>query len=527
MKGPKEEAKDITRAAGVVGGATMASRVLGLVRDMTIAFAFGAGASADAFFVAFRIPNLFRRLVAEGAVTVSFIPVFTERLAKGSFREARHIAHVAMTLLAAVLFLVSLLGVLFSPWLVRLFAPGFYALPEKFGLTVALTRVLFPYIFFIGFVALAMGILNSLRHFAAPAVAPLLLNISMITGALCLAPFFDPPVFGLAVGVLIGGALQLALQIPFLIKKGITIRFAFEPGNEAVRRIATLMIPATFGAAVYQINVFVNTLLASLLPEGSVSYLYYADRLVQLPLGVFAIALATAALPSMSRLAGEGKVEELIDLLSYAVRLTLFLAVPSAVGLILLRVPIFEVLFQRGSFDATTTAMTARALLYYALGLWAFSCIRVVVQFFYSLQDFRTPVKVSVLAAVANVVLGLLLMGPMRHAGLALALSISSTMNLGILVFIIRRRYGRIDGRRIASSAAKTIVASTAMAAMILAVGHVLPWDPAAGTPERVGLLALNIAAGIAAFFIACKLLRSEEVGTVVGMIKRRNKRDA
>ncbi|MBW2085623.1 MAG: murein biosynthesis integral membrane protein MurJ, partial [Deltaproteobacteria bacterium] len=296
-----EEKEKVTRAAWVVSSATLLSRVFGFVRDMVVAYFFGTGLFADAFFVAFRIPNLLRRLVAEGALTVSFIPIFTEYLTTRSRDEAFALARATLTFLSIGLVVLSILGVVLAPWIVRIFAPGFTAVPDKFALTVLLTRILFPYIFFIGLVALAMGLLNALGRFAAPALAPVLLNLSMIASILLLKDYFDPPILALAVGVLIGGLLQVLLQLPYLIKEGSLLGFSFNFGHPGLRQIGLLMAPAAFGAAVYQFSVFISTLLASFLPEGSISALYYADRLVQFPLGIFAIALGSAVLPSMSR----------------------------------------------------------------------------------------------------------------------------------------------------------------------------------------------------------------------------------
>jgi len=284
----------VAKAAWVVGAATFLSRIFGFLRDVVVAGFFGAGLATDAFFVAFRIPNLLRRLFAEGSLTIAFIPVFTEYLKKKSREDAVELACIAFTLLSIILVLVSFLGILFAPWIVKIIAWGFTKNPDQYGLTVFLTRLMFPYIFFISLVALCMGILNSLRHFAAPALAPVVLNICMIAAVFLFRGFFDEPIIALAVGVIIGGVLQLVMQFPFLARVGMKLKANFHFNHPGIRKIGILMLPAIFGAAVYQINIFVSTLLASFLAVGSVSYLYYADRLVQLPLGVFAIAIGTA-----------------------------------------------------------------------------------------------------------------------------------------------------------------------------------------------------------------------------------------
>jgi len=291
----------VTKAAGVVGSATLLSRIFGFIRDVVIAWFFGAGLVSDAFFVAFRIPNLLRRLFAEGSLSAAFIPVFTEYLTKRGKDEAFRMARSAIRLLSVLLVAITVAGILLSPIVIRLIAPGFVTSPEKYSLTVFLTRIMFPYIFFIGLVALCMGILNALGHFAAPALAPVFLNISIIGSVFLIAPHMADPVAGIAIGVLIGGFLQLALQVPFLIKKGFYFWQKTNMYHSGLKKVGLLMVPTIFGSAVYQINILVGTLLASLLAHGSVSYLYYADRLVQFPLGIFAIAMATAVLPTLSR----------------------------------------------------------------------------------------------------------------------------------------------------------------------------------------------------------------------------------
>ena len=453
----------VTKAAGIVGSATLLSRIFGFLRDVVIAGYFGAGLASDAFFVAFRIPNLLRRLFAEGSLTIAFIPVFTEHLANKGRDEAFRLAGAAIRMLSVLLVATAVIGVLIAPLIIHVIAPGFTESPEKYRLTVTLTRIMFPYIFFIGLVALFMGILNVLGHFAAPALAPVFLNIAMIASVLFLSPCLSNPVFGLAAGVLVGGVLQLLLQLPFLVRKG--VRFwekttLFHPG---LRKIGKLMIPAVFGAAVYQINIFVSTLLASFLSEGSVSYLYYADRLVQFPLGIFAIATATAVLPSLSRQAAVKDFDALRDTFGHAMRLVFFITIPSMVGLILLRMPIVELLFKRGAFDMNTTRMTAAALLYYAIGLWAFSGVRIVVSLYYALQDTSTPVRMAAISVMVNVGLGILLMKPLQHGGLALATSLASMVNLSLLVWALKKKIGFLEWKDFLLSALKTLLCSGVM----------------------------------------------------------------
>ena len=460
----------VTKAAGVVGAATLLSRMFGFIRDVVIAWFFGAGLSADAFFVAFRIPNLLRRLFAEGSLSIAFIPVFTEYLTIKGREEAFKLARSAMWLLSMILAVVAVLGILLSPVIIKVVAPGFISSPEKFFLTVNLTRIMFPYIFFIGLVALCMGILNSLGHFAAPALAPVFLNIAMICSVFFISPYMSDPVTGLAIGVLIGGVLQLALQVPFLIKKGLYFWQKVKIFHPGLKKIGILMLPAVFGAAVYQINILVGTLLASLLPEGSISYLYYADRLVQFPLGIFAIATATAVLPSLSRQAAARDLEAVKATFAHAMKLVLFITIPSMVGLIILREPIVALLFKRGVFDSKAVQLTAYALLYYGIGLWAFSCVRIVVSTFYALQDTRTPVRMAVISIIANIVLGIILMGPLAHGGLALATSLASMLNLGLLVRALKMKLGPLGLRNIAESACKSVLCAAIMGAVVMVV---------------------------------------------------------
>ncbi|MCK4486344.1 MAG: murein biosynthesis integral membrane protein MurJ [Desulfobacterales bacterium] len=515
------ETARMTKAAGIVGAATLLSRILGFVRDVIVAWFFGAGLAADAFFVAFRIPNLLRRLFAEGSLTISFIPVFTEYLSSNSREEAFRLARSAFWLLSIVLAGVAVVGILVSPLIVKVIAPGFFSSPGKFDLTVLLTRIMFPYIFFIGLVALCMGILNALGHFAAPALAPVLLNLAMISAVLLLSPHLERPAVGLAIGVVVGGILQLGLQIPFVIRKGFRLAIRGPLYHPAVKRIAVLMTPAVFGAAVYQINIFVGTLLASLLPEGSVSYLYYADRLVQFPLGVFGIALATAVLPSLSRQAVVNDMEGLRSSFAYALKLVFFITIPAMTGLIVLKEPIVRLLFQRGAFDVATTHFTAEALFYYAIGLWAFSGVRIVVSTFYALQDTKTPVKIAVISLLVNIVLSILLMGPMRHGGLALATSLAAAVNLILLVQALKKRLGRIGAHDILGSVFRSTASAAVMGGVI---GVVALWriPKCAGSTWHLVVWVLGSVVVGSLLYGACAFLfRSRELTAMVDIIRK------
>ena len=522
------ENEKVAKAAGVVGLATMLSRIFGFIRDMVVAGIFGAGLVTDAFFVAFRIPNLLRRLLAEGSLTVSFVPVFTEYLKQRSREEALELANVVFTALSVILAIVSVAGVIFSPLIVTLIAPGFIKSPDQYELTVLLTRFMFPYIFFISLVALCMGILNSLRHFAAPALSPVILNISMILATLSLRDFFAEPIYALAVGVMIGGLLQLAMQWPFLIKMGVRLKPDFNFRHPGLKRIGLLMMPAAFGAAIYQINVFIGTILASLLPKGSVSYLYYADRIVELPLGVFAIAVGTAALPSFSDQVARGEFEDFKKTISFSMRLILFITVPATVALVALRIPILSVLFQRGAFDAASTIQTADALLYYTLGLWAFSLIRIIVSAFYSLQDTKAPMKAAIVALIVNVACSVVLMSPMKHGGLALATSIASAVNVIMLGIILKKRIGSYLNREFYRSLGKITAASLVMWGAIMLVEIVIPWKIIGPFDGRLFFLVASISVGLATFFVMSWLLKCSEmvmvIRTIKGKLGRRDK---
>jgi len=514
------ETARMTKAAGVVGAATLVSRILGFVRDVIVAWFFGAGLAADAFFVAFRIPNLLRRLFAEGSLTISFIPVFTEYLSRNGREEAFRLARSAFLLLSIVLAAVAVVGILLSPTIIRVIAPGFFSSPEKVDLTVLLTRIMFPYIFFIGLVALCMGILNALGHFAAPAFAPVLLNLAMISAVLLLSSHLEKPAVALAIGVVVGGSLQLGLQIPFMIRKGFRPALRGPLYHPGIKRIAVLMTPAVFGAAVYQINIFVGTLLASLLPEGSVSYLYYADRLVQFPLGVFGIALATAILPSLSRQAVLNDMEGLRSSFAYALKMVFFITIPAMTGLIVLKEPIVRLLFQRGAFDAATTRFTTEALFYYALGLCAFSGVRIVVSTFYAIQDTKTPVKIAVVSLLVNIVLSISLMGPLRHGGLALATSLAAVVNLILLIQALKKRLGRIGVRDILGS----ILKSTASAALMGCGINVaaLWWIPkCAGSTWHLMILVIGgVVLGSLLYGTCAFLFRSRELVAMIEIVR-------
>jgi putative peptidoglycan lipid II flippase len=367
-----------------------------------------------------------------------------------------------------------------------------------------------------------MGILNSFRHFIAPALSPVLLNISMIVAALSLRPFFAEPITALAVGVLIGGVLQLALQWPFLRKFGIKLKIRFNFRHPGVKQAGLLMLPAIFSAGVSTINVFIGTILASLLSGGSVTYLFYADRIMELPLGVFAIAIGTATLPSFSRHVAAGNIDELKSSISFSLRLILFLTIPAMFALMALNLPIISVLFQRGAFNVQAAIYTSQALFCYALGLWAFSVVRVFISSFYSLQDSKWPMKAAVITLIVNVLISLALMYPLKHNGLALAVSIAATANVLTLSFVLRRKIGKFLDRAFYISISKIIISAFVMLASIFIVNLMMPWDTYAGFKTRLIYLVTSVFAGAGVFFLSAYFLRSPEMHAVVNMIKRR-----
>ncbi len=516
------ETERVARAAGTIGLFTLLSRVLGFVRDMVLARLFGASLAADAFFVAFRIPNLFRELLAEGTMSAAFVPVFTEKLATGDREGAWALASRVFTLLLMVLVAVVAVGVAAAPLIVRVMAPGFADDPGQTGLTVLLTRIMFPYLLFIGLSALAMGILNAHRAFALPALAPFCFNLALISAALWLAPVFTEPTVGLAWGVVAGGAAQLALQIPGLVKKRMVPRPAFAPRDPDVRRIGKLMVPVVFGLSVTQVNLLVNTLLASLLATGSVSYLYYGMRLIHFPLGVFGIALATAILPTLSTQAAKNDLHGLQSGVVEALKLIAFITLPAMAGLIGLRFPIISILFQRGAFDAAATDGVAIAVVAYAAGLWAFAAVRIVAATFYALQDTKTPVRAAAIAMAANVALNLALMGPLGHGGLALATSLAAMLNLTMLLLALRKRLSGLDFRSLGPSLARTCAAALLLFGGCAWVADLPIWE---GTlAVRAAWLAVTVAGFGMLYLTAHRALGGGEVALLARALARRRR---
>lgn len=510
----------IAGAASVIGSATALSRILGYIRDASVAYVFGAAMQTDAFFVAFRISNLLRRLVGEGALTSSFVPIFTEELTLRDSESARSLASSAFTLFAIILVVMAALGMFFSDAIVAIMSPGFKDDPEQFALTVNLTRLMFPYMVAIGLMAIAMGVLNSLRHFAAPALAPVLFNIAIITSIFAVTPILTEPVYALALGVVAGGCMQLLLQFPFLKRYGFMPKVSFRFSDPGIKKIFLLMGPAAFGVGVYQLNIFVTLWFASKLAEGSISYLYYASRLMELPLGVFGVAVSTAVLPSLSEHVAKGDQENFTRSLSFAVRIVNFVIIPAMAGLLVLNYPIIEILFRRGQFGAEAAAGTSYALFFYAFGLIPVAVSRVLVSVYYSLKDTVTPVYVAIVSFFSNVVLCYVLVGPLGHGGLALATTLSSTVNFLALFIILKVRFGHLGGGSILSSGVRALVASAVMGAVIYFI-NLKGSGFVDGMVSRAVLLGICLAVGVVSYLGLSMLLRSPEVPFLKGFFKK------
>ena len=423
-----------------VGSITVLSRILGLVRDVVIARMLGAGVGADAFFVAFRIPNFLRRLFAEGAFAQAFVPVLSEYRSNKDSAAVRDLIAHTQGMLGAVLLIVTALGVLAAPLLILLFAPGFHTGDgAKLALAGDMLRITFPYLLFISLTALAGGVLNTYERFGVPAFTPLLLNVCMIACALLLAPNLDEPAFALAWGVALGGLAQLSFQLPFLYRLGLLVRPKLRRGHVGVTRVMQLMLPAVFGASVSQVNMLVNTLLASFLVTGSVSWLYYADRLLEFPLGVFGVALGTVILPRLSTQHASAQPHRFAATLDWSLRVAALIAIPAAVALWVLSSHLLATLFQYGAFRTFDVRMAALSLEAYALGLCAFVAIKVLAPGYFARQDTKTPVRFGVIAVVANIAFSVALVGALEHVGLALAISLAAMVNATLLYRGLRR----------------------------------------------------------------------------------------
>ena len=493
----------LLRSTATVSGMTMISRVLGFVRDMVIARVFGAGADTDAFFVAFRIPNFLRRLFAEGSFSQAFVPVLTEYKTQREHDEVKKLADDVAGTLGGLLFLITLVGIIAAPLLIMVFAPGFLDEPHKYDLTVEMLRITFPYIFFISLTAFAGGILNTYGRFGVPALTPVFLNLSMIGAALWLAPRMDDPVVALAWGVFVAGIVQLLFQVPFLYRLRLLPRPRWGWGQDGVQRILKLMLPSLFGSSVAQVSLLIDTVIASFLVTGSVSWLYYSDRLVEFPLGVFGVALATVILPSLSQKHAQASPLAFSHTLDWGLRWVMLVGMPATVALLILAGPLLVTMFQYGKFSAHDVEMSSRSLMAYGLGLLAFMLIKVLAPGFFARQDTRTPVRIGLIALGVGLIIKLALVFPLAHVGLALSSSLAAFLNAALLYRALRREGVYTPEPGWLRLMAQVAFANTVMGALLWwGVGDWMSWAQWHAM-ERVMHLMLWVVAGAASYF-AC-----------------------
>lgn len=508
------------RSIATIGGFTMLSRITGLMREMMIAHFMGAGAVADAFFVAFRFPNLFRSLFAEGAFNAAFVPLFTGKLAEGE-AEARHFAERALSVMALVLGLFVALMELAMPWAIYVLAPGFAEIEGKLALAVELSRICFPYLLFISLTSLQAGVLNSLGRFAAAAGTPVLLNVVAMIGLWALAPVTATPGHALAWGTFAAGAAQFAWLVFSLRKAGMKLRLVRPRLTPEVKLLGRRIVPGAVGAGVYQINLVVNTMIASTVANGAVSYLNYADRVNQLPLGVVGIAIGTALLPLLSRQLRAGEMEAARESQNRAMEFALLLTLPAAAALMVLAGPVIRVLFQRGSFGPAETAATAAALMAFAVGLPAYVLVKVLAPAFFAREDTRTPVKVAGATMALNIALNLALIGPLGHVGMALSTALAAWFNVAALAVILRRRdFFHMDAR-LCRKLPRMVAAVAVMAAALWGAKLVL-WPWAILSWQALVAVVGLVAVGLLSFALAAQVLGAARLAEVKAMLRRR-----
>ena len=510
----------LARSAGLIGVATTTSRVLGLVRDQALAYLFGAGNTMDAFNVAFRIPNLVRDLFAEGAMSAAFVPTFTRRLTLQGKDAAWRLGNQLVNALLLVTGVVVVAGIMLAEPVVGLLAREYASVPGKAELTTTLTRILFPFLTLVAVAAALMGMLNSLRRFFIPALSPVMFNVAMILSAVALVPIMPrfglQPIVGMALGALLGGLAQVAVQCPALYREGYRYRAVLDHRDPGLREVLRLMGPATLGLAAVQINLLVNVILATGQGTGAVSWLSYAFRLMYLPIGLFGVSIATAALPDLSRQAAREDLAGMRATISSAVRMMLILNVPATVGLIVLASPIVALIFERGNFTSADSAATAAALVFYAPGLVGYSAVKIAAPSFYALRDSRTPVLVSISSVLLNVILNIVLVQVIGYRGLALGTAIAAGLNALALLVLLRRRLGGLDEARIAMTFGKIAMASAIMGLAVVAMARWLSvvWPDPALLPQLARLLAA-IASGLAVLVLASRAMRIHEVAEV------------
>ena len=498
---------NLLKSLATISGLTLVSRILAFVRDVLIARVFGAGAATDAFFVSFKLPNLLRRLFAEGAFSQAFVPIFGEYRNRRGHDETKLLVDHVTTMLAIILFVVTLIGIIAAPILVVISAPGFVKDAAKFDLTVRLLRITSPYIFFISLVSVAAGILNTYNKFWVPAFAPVLLNLCFIGGALWLAPYCDPPIMALAWAVFIAGIAQLAFQIPFLKKIGMLPSIRFNRTDEGMWRVIRQMGPAVFGVSIAQISLIINTIFASFLVAGSVSWLYYADRLMEFPAGLLGVAIGTILLPSLSKCHANNDTAEYSRLLDWGLRLTIMLTLPAAPALGMIAVPLLATFFQHGAFAAHDVLMTRRALVGYSVGLIGMILVKILAPGFYARQDIRTPVKIGIVTLLATQAMNALFIGWIQHAGLALSIGLGACLNSAILFRYLRKHGIYQPEPGWAMFFAKVCIALLALGvAMWFGMGTEQSWLTSSGW-SRILRLAALVAGGVVVYFAVLAVL--------------------
>ncbi|MBK5142578.1 murein biosynthesis integral membrane protein MurJ [Budviciaceae bacterium BWR-B9] len=498
---------NLLKSLAAVSSMTMVSRILGFARDAIVARAFGAGMATDAFFVAFKLPNLLRRIFAEGAFSQAFVPILAEyKTQQGEEATRTFIAYVS-GLLTLVLALVTFLGIVAAPWVIWVTAPGFTDEPDKFALTTQLLQITFPYILLISLASLAGAILNTWNRFSVPAFAPTLLNVSMIGFALFGAPYFNPPIMALAWAVVVGGILQLLYQLPHLKKIGMLVLPRLNLRDSGVWRVMRQMGPAILGVSVSQISLIINTIFASFLASGSVSWMYYADRLMELPSGVLGVALGTILLPSLARSFSSGNAEEYSGLMDWGLRLCFLLALPCSVALGVISEPLIKSLFQYGQFSAHDAMMTRQALIAYSVGLMGLILVKVLAPGFYSRQDIKTPVRIAIFTLIATQLMNLAFIGPLKHAGLALSIGIAACLNAGLLFWQLKKRKYFQPKTGWGIFFLKLVIALLVMTAALVGMVYIMPaWD-IGSMLMRILRLLLVVVVGVVAYFGTLGLL--------------------
>jgi len=514
----------LARYAGMTGIATLASRVLGLARDQTLAAVFGAGNAMDAFVVAFRIPNLVRDLFAEGAMSAAFVPTFTRELALHGKEAAWDFGNNVINALLFTTGVLVVAGIVFAHPLIALYAGSFAQVPGKLELTEQLTRVVLPFLPMVAVAAAAMGMLNSLHHYFVPALSPAMFNVAIIAGVLTLVPVMTraglPPIVAVAIAALAGGLGQVAIQWPALRREGFRYRFVLDPRNPALRRVLVLMGPGTIGLAATQVNLFVNTLLATSQGTGAASWLTYGFLLMYLPIGLFGVSIGTAVLPAVSRHAAAGDAAAMRHTISRGLGLMLMLNVPATIGLIALATPIVQLLFERGRFLPSDTAATAAAVRLYAVGLAGYSAVRIASPAFYAICESRTPAIVSGVVILVNVVASVVLVRTIGFAGLALGTSIAAIVNAALLLWLLRARLGGLEERRLLATLAKVGIAALVMAAAALTIQGAMDRAlPGGAVIFRALRLTISIAGAVAVLAIAAKLLHVDDFDDAVAML--------